>query len=88
MKFTRVYMSGETKKADNTDYIDYYKAENGMIIQIIEPLNMSGRWYKVFVDEDDMRKFYPLGENFHRCFQTLQSAKEFVSRYTKITEVI
>ena len=85
MKFERIYMTSHTnKKADSTDYVDYYKAENGMVIQIVEPLNMSGRWYKVFANEDEMNKFYPFGEHFHRCFQTLKNAKEFVERFVKI----
>ena len=81
MKFERIYMgSGTNKKADSTDYVNYYKAENGMVIQIVELINSTIRFYKVFKDEDEMNKFYPLGEHYHWCFQTLKGAKEFIEK--------
>ena len=79
MKFERIYMGSHTnKKADSTDYVDYYKAENGMIIQVIEFLNTGGKFYKVFDDERDMNTYYPFGDKMHWCFERLKDAKDYV----------
>ena len=79
MKFEKIYMqSGTNKKADNTDYVDYYKAENGMIIQPIEFLNSSAKFYKVFDNIDERNIHYPFGGSYHWCFQTLRDAKDYV----------
>ena len=48
MKFKAVYMSGESRKADPTDYIDYYEAENGLKIEIVELINSTHRFYRVW----------------------------------------
>ena len=48
MKFTRIYLIGGTNgKANNTDYVIGYKAENGKVIIIRELINSSFRWYEV-----------------------------------------
>ena len=48
MKFKRIYMvGGENGKADPTDYVVGYKAENGKRIEIMSLLNTPGRWYEV-----------------------------------------
>ena len=80
MKFERIYMqSGTNKKADNTDYVDYYRAENGVVIQIVEMLNMPGKVYRVFNNEGEMRqKPNPFVEKYHPCFSTLADAKKHV----------
>ena len=82
MKFERIYMaSGTNKKADNTDYVDYYKAENGAVIQIVETINPVYRFYKVLNGVDEMRrKPNPLVENYHMCFERLRDAKDYVER--------
>ena len=78
MKYEKIYMSGENKKADNTDYIDYYKAENGKVIQIVELLNTSDRFYKVYNSVEDMKAYYPFGGHFRPCFERLRDAKAYV----------
>lgn len=80
MKFERIYMqSGTNKKADSTDYVDYYRAENGVVIQVVELLNSRDRLYKVFDSETDMRrKPNPFRLGVHWCFQTLAGAKYYV----------
>ena len=79
MKFERIYMqSGTNKKADSTDYVDYYKAENGAVIQIVELINVDDRFYKVFRDESEWKKYNPFRENWHLCFSKLRDAKDYV----------
>ena len=81
MKYEKIYMGSHTnKKADSTDYVDYYKAENGKVIRIMELINSTYRFYKVYDSVDEMLTYYPFGEKAHPCFQTLKSAKEFVEK--------
>ena len=48
MKFKKVYMLGGLNgKADPTDYVIGYVAENGAYIEIKELINSSYRWYAV-----------------------------------------
>lgn len=49
MKFKKIYMfGGEYGKADPTDYVDYYEAENGMKINIHDSItNPQDRYYTV-----------------------------------------
>ena len=48
MKFKRIYMEGGLEgKADNTDYVIGYLAENGKIINIEELINTNYRFYVV-----------------------------------------
>lgn len=79
MRFERIYMqSGTNKKADSTDYVDYYKAENGAVIQKIELRGVGDVFYKVFESEDDIKKYNPFRENWYLCFSKLRDAKDYV----------
>ena len=79
MKFERIYMgSGTNKKADSTDYVDYYKAENGAIIARIELLNVGDIYYRVYNNEKEYKKHNPFRENWGFCFSKLRDAKDYV----------
>lgn len=57
MKYTKIYaVSGTSKKADATDYVDKYIAENGEVIEIMSLINTSYKWYKVGNKEYDTLK--------------------------------
>lgn len=48
MRYTRIYMEGgENGKADPTDYVIGYRAENGKKIEVVSLINTSAKWYKV-----------------------------------------
>ena len=78
----RVYLtSGTNKKADPTDEINYYLADNGMAILIETFLNMSGRMYVVIDNEEHAKKYNSLighNDGFIRSFDNLKAAKAFV----------
>lgn len=66
MKYTKIYVcSGTNQKADETDYIDRYIAENGAVIKIKEVINTNYRWYSVN----------------GKSFDTLKAAKAYVEAH-------
>lgn len=78
IKFQAVYMSGETRKADSTDYIDYYRAENGMIIEIVDVINTACRFYRVYLSESDKA-----AKNVLESFSYLNEAKRFCDTWNE-----
>lgn len=67
MKYKRIYtISGTNKKADDTDYISKYIAENGKVIEIMELVNSPMRWYRVDGKEFDTLK---AAKNYVECIK-------------------
>ena len=83
IKFKPIYMSGETRKADSADYIDYYRAENGMIIEICEIINSYVRYYKVYLNEEDKAAHKVL-----ESFTYLNDAKLFCDTWQQTADEI
>lgn len=72
MKFTRVYFfSGTNKKDGDSDFLDGYKAENGLFIKITQSFDGACQWYEI-------------GE---KSFATLKAAKKYVESFDTVAAV-
>lgn len=76
MKYTKVYISGNEYKEDSTDYVDYYRAENGMVIAIDEVINTNYRFYSVYSSEEGYKNKDKSALIF--SYPTLKQAKAFI----------
>ena len=73
--YKEVYaISGTNKRADDTDYVSHIKANNGMVIKVVNANDKENRFYEVYNSEKDMDDTFKSVKEFN----TLKKAKRFV----------